>query len=201
MSWFKKRRRPGLLGALGPGFVTGASDDDPSGIATYSQTGALFGYSQLWLAFVSLPFMTVIQEMCGRIGMVKGRGLAAVIRERHGRPLLFFAVAALLFANAINIGADLGAMASTMQMLLGGNFVVWLLMLTAGILFLEIFVSYRAYSRYLKFLALSLVTYVAAAFIVTLAFGLAQVAVIASTSPGSSQAPVAYASYKSAEGI
>jgi NRAMP (natural resistance-associated macrophage protein)-like metal ion transporter len=156
--WFK---------VIGPGFITGAADDDPSGIATYSQTGAMFGYNQLWLAFVSTPFMTVVQEMCGRIGMVKGRGLAAVIRERYGKGILGLAVVALLIANTINIGADLGAMAATMAMLLGGNFVIWMLFITAGILALEIFVSYKSYAKYLKYLTLSLLAYVVTAFVAT----------------------------------
>src|SRR3989344_3264930 len=98
-----------FLKLLGPGFITGASDDDPSGIATYAQTGAQFGYSQLWTSLFSFPFMTVMQEMCGRIGLVTGRGLAGVIREHYSRTILFGAVALLLISNTINIGADLGA--------------------------------------------------------------------------------------------
>ena len=91
---------------LGPGFVTGSSDDDPSGIATYSQTGAQFGYSQLWLALWMLPFMVAIQEVCGRVGMVTGRGLASVLREHYPRHMLYGAVALLVIANTVNIGAD-----------------------------------------------------------------------------------------------
>lgn len=102
-----------IIKKMGPGFVTGAADDDPSGIATYSQTGAAFGFSQLWLALFSFPFMVVIQQMCGRIGMVTGKGLAGVIRTHYPKPVLYFAVSLLVITNTINIGADLGAMASS----------------------------------------------------------------------------------------
>ena len=101
-----------LLKSIGPGFVTGAADDDPGGIGTYSQTGALFGYTQLWLVPYALPFMIAIQEMCGRIGAVTGKGLSGVLREHYSRTILWGAVTLLLIANTINIGADLGAMAS-----------------------------------------------------------------------------------------
>lgn len=100
-----------LFKKIGPGFITGAADDDPSGITTYSQTGAIFGYSQLWLALFSFPFMFIIQQMCGRIGMVTGQGLASVINANYSKKVLYFAVALLVAANTINIGADLGAMA------------------------------------------------------------------------------------------
>lgn len=155
-----------FLKRLGPGFITGAADDDPSGIATYSQTGAQFGYSQLWIALFTLPFMIVIQEMCGRIGLVTGRGLAAVIKERYGKVVLFGAVFLLMAANAVNIGADLGAMASSAELVFGGNFIVWLIGMAVLILILEIFISYKTYARYLKYFALSLIAYVITAFVV-----------------------------------
>ena len=155
-----------FLKRLGPGFITGAADDDPSGIATYSQTGAQFGYSQLWIALFATPLMIGIQEVCGRIGLVTGRGLAAVIKARYGKGILYGAVLLLLVANTVNIGADLGAMASSAELVFGGSFVLWLLGMAAVILALEIFVSYRVYSRYLKYLTLSLFAYVAAAFVV-----------------------------------
>ncbi len=151
---------------IGPGFITGASDDDPSGIATYAQTGAQFGYHQLWTVFLSTPFMVVLQEMCGRIGLVTGRGLAGVIRLHFSRRLLYVAVVLLVIANSVNIGADLGAMASATQMLVGGQFVVWLIAMAGLTLVLEVFVSYKTYAKYLKYLALTLLTYVVAAFIV-----------------------------------
>jgi NRAMP (natural resistance-associated macrophage protein)-like metal ion transporter len=155
-----------FLKRLGPGFITGSADDDPSGIATYSQTGAMFGYAQLWIALFATPLMIGIQEMCGRIGLVTGRGLAAVVKTRYGRPVLFGAVALLLFANTVNIGADLGAMASSAGLVFGGPFVVWLVGMAVLILVLEIFVSYKVYARYLKYLTLSLLAYVVTAFVV-----------------------------------
>ncbi len=151
---------------LGPGFITGASDDDPSGIATYSQTGAGFGYTQLWTALFSFPFMTVIQEMCGRIGMVTGRGLSGVIRVHYNRSLLYFAVLLLLFANTVNIGADLGAMASAGQLVIGLPFIWWLLGMTALTLILEVFVSYKSYAKVLKYLTFSLFAYIVVVFVV-----------------------------------
>lgn len=156
-----------FLKKLGPGFITGASDDDPSGIATYTQTGAQFGLTQLWTALFSFPFMTVIQEMCGRIGLVTGQGLAGVMRKHYSKKLLTFSVTLLLIANTINIGADLGAMAAATQLLIPNvSFVVLILLFTAGTLFLEIFVSYKVYVKYLKYFALSLLAYVITAFVV-----------------------------------
>lgn len=151
---------------FGPGFITGASDDDPSGIGTYSQTGAKFGYTQLWMALFSTPFMIVIQEMCGRIGLVTGRGLAGVIRKHYSKTVLRGAVALLIFANTINIGANLGAMAEATQLIIGGPFTVWIILLTLLTLVLEIFVSYRTYSTFLKYLTLSLFAYVITVFLV-----------------------------------
>ena len=161
----------GLLGNVGPGFITGAADDDPSGIATYAQTGAIFGYGQLWLVWFTCPFMIVIQQMCGRIGMVTGKGLAGVILEHYSRRVLYVTVSLLVIANTINIGADLGAMASSAQMLLGLPFLFWLVLITGSIIALEIFVPYRTYSRILKYLALTLFSYVLAAFVVRLDWG------------------------------
>lgn len=156
-SWLKK---------LGPGLITGASDDDPSGIATYSQTGAQFGYGQLWTALFSFPFMTVVQEICGRIGMITGKGLAHVIKEHYSRKILYGAVAILCIANIVNIGADLGAMAMAGQMLFGWSFLSWLVIISLITLGLEIFISYRVYARFLKYLTLSLLAYVATMFII-----------------------------------
>ena len=155
-----------LFKKIGPGFITGAADDDPSGVATYSQTGSIFGFSQLWLALFSFPFMIVIQQMCGRIGMVTGKGLAGVIRIHYSKPVLYFAVSLLVIANTINIGADLGAMATSAQMLIGLPYLFWLFLMTGLIIVLEIFVTYKTYSKILKFLGLSLLAYVLTAFIV-----------------------------------
>jgi NRAMP (natural resistance-associated macrophage protein)-like metal ion transporter len=161
-----------LLKKIGPGFITGAADDDPSGVATYSQTGSIFGFSQLWLALFTFPFMIVIQQMCGRIGMVTGKGLAGIIHAYYSKPVLYFAVSLLVIANTINIGADLGAMAASAQMLLGLPFLFWLCLMTGFIIVLEVFVTYKTYSKILKYLALTLFAYVFTAFIVKLDWGI-----------------------------
>ena len=123
---------------FGPGVITGAADDDPSGIATYTQTGAKFGYGQLWTVIVMLPLMTAIQEACARIGAVTGHGLAAVIKENYNRKILYAAVSLVVVANTINIGADIGALAAAAQLLIPVNFVILTLGFTALILLLEI---------------------------------------------------------------
>ncbi len=151
---------------LGPGLVTGAADDDPSGIATYSQTAVMFGYTQLWVALFSFPFMTVIQEMCGRIGLVTGDGLSGVIRRYYSRQILWGAISLLIVANTINIGADLGAMAASLQLLVPVPFFVLLVTITVVTILLEIFVPYPTYAKILKYLALSLFAYVISAFLV-----------------------------------
>ncbi len=155
-----KAKKISLLKSIGPGFITGASDDDPSGIATYSQTGAQFGYTQLWTALFSLPFMIIIQEMCGRIGLVTGMGLAAVIRKHYSKKILYGAVLLLLLANTINIGADLGAMAAAANLVFGVSFVILLLSMTIVTLLLEVYVPYPTYAKFLKYLTLSLFAYV-----------------------------------------
>ncbi|WP_348620452.1 NRAMP family divalent metal transporter [Pedobacter lusitanus] len=155
-----------FLTVLGPGLTTGAADDDPSGIATYSQTGAQFGYGQLWTALYMLPFMIAVQEACARIGMVKGKGIAAVVKEHYSRPVLYAVVGLVVVANTINIGADIGAMASAAQLLIPVHFVILTLLFTGIILVLEIFTSYKVYSKILKWLAISLLAYPITAFIV-----------------------------------
>ncbi|MEE1943975.1 divalent metal cation transporter [Pedobacter sp. KR3-3] len=151
---------------MGPGLTTGAADDDPSGIATYSQTGAQFGYGQLWTALYMLPFMTAVQEACARIGLVTGKGLAAVIKEHYSRKVLYAVVGLVVVANTINIGADIGAMAAAAQLLVPVHFVVLTLFFTTTVLLLEIFTSYRAYSKILKWLALALLAYPITVFII-----------------------------------
>jgi NRAMP (natural resistance-associated macrophage protein)-like metal ion transporter len=155
-----------FLAILGPGLITGAADDDPSGIATYSQTGAQFGYGQLWIAFFTLPLMTAIQEACARIGLVTGKGIVAVVKERYGRSIAYGVVLLVLVANTINLGADIGAMAAAAQLIIPANFAVWTLLFTAVILILEIFTSYRVYASILKWLALALLSYVITVIIV-----------------------------------
>ncbi|QNK63446.1 divalent metal cation transporter [Pedobacter sp. PAMC26386] len=162
----KKKKFWKFLTVLGPGLTTGAADDDPSGIATYSQTGAQFGYGQLWTALYMLPFMIAVQEACARIGMVKGKGIAAVVKEHYSRPVLYAVVGLVVVANTINIGADIGAMASAAQLLIPVHFVVLTLLFTIIILLLEIFTSYKAYSKILKWLAISLLAYPITVFIV-----------------------------------
>src|SRR5476651_1033680 len=129
------------LTVLGPGLTTGAADDDPSGIATYSQTGAQFGYGQLWTALYMLPFMTAVQEACARIGLVTGKGIAAVVKEHYSRKVLYAVVGLVVVANTINIGADIGAMAAAAELLIPVPFVVFTLLFTAIILILEIFTN------------------------------------------------------------
>jgi NRAMP (natural resistance-associated macrophage protein)-like metal ion transporter len=159
------RRIKKFFKLLGPGFITGASDDDPSGIATYAQTGAIFGYSQLWAAIYTLPFMITIQEMSGRIGVITGKGLAGVIRHHYSKKLLYFTVTLLLVANIVNIGTDLGAMAASLQLIFNLPFILLLIVITLLTLLLEVFVSYRVYARYLKYLTLSLFAFIAVAFV------------------------------------
>jgi len=151
---------------LGPGFITGVADDDPSGIATYSIAGAQFGYRLNWLCLFLTPMMIVIQEMCGRIGMCSGMGLAGVIKKFYSKKLLFAAVFLLLLANIINIGADLGIMAASLKMILGLPFLFWLFLITFLSVLLEVFVSYKKYSLYLRWLGLILIVYILTAFIV-----------------------------------
>lgn len=151
---------------IGPGFITGAADDDPAGIATYSQSGAQFGYRELWIAPFSLPFMIAVQEMCGRIGLVTGKGLAGVMRHHYPRWLLYICVGLLVFANTVNIGANLGAMAASANLLIDIPFYPLLVVFTGLVLGLQIFVPYEKYASYLKFLTFSLFAYVITVFIV-----------------------------------
>lgn len=157
-----------FLKALGPGFVTGAADDDPSGIATYSQTGAIFGFSQLWLAPFSYPFMVAVQELCGRIGIVTGTGIAGVLRTHYSRSSVLIAIILLLVANTINIGADLGAMAAGIQLLVPLPFPLLVSGITLFTVLLIVYVPYAQYARFLKYLTLSLLAYVGVAFTVQL---------------------------------
>jgi len=157
---------------LGPGLTTGASDDDPSGIATYSQTGAQFGFSMLWLSLWTFPLMSVVQEMCARIGLVTGRGLAGNIRAYYSNRVLRFCTLLLFAANAFNIGADLGAMAKGVQLLNPRLGFGWLVVGFAVIsLLLQIFTPYVRYAKYLKWLALVLLSYVASSILAHINWG------------------------------
>lgn len=155
-----------FLRILGPGIITGAADDDPSGIATYSQTGVQFGYGQLWTALFMFPLLAGVQEACSRIGLVTGKGIAAVVREHFSKPVLLVVVLLVLVANTINIGADIGAMASAADLLFPLPFVAFALLVTALILTLEIFLPYKAYARVLRWLTLALWAYPVTVFIV-----------------------------------
>lgn len=145
---------------LGPGLTTGASDDDPSGIATYSQAGAQYGFSTLWLSVYTLPLMIVVQEMCARIGLVTGKGLAANIKKFLPRWVLVVSTILLLIANIMNLGADLGAMSSALMLLFPKiNFVFGLIIFAGASLALQIFLNYRTYAKYLKWLTIALLSY------------------------------------------
>lgn len=156
-----------FLRILGPGLITGAADDDPSGIATYSQTGAQFGYGQLWTAVFMLPFQTAVQEACARIGAVTGKGLIAIIKENYTKKIVYAAIILVLIANTINIGADLGAMAAATQLLIPINFAFLTIGYTIFVLILEIYTSYKVYAKILKWLALALLSYPVTVFIVS----------------------------------
>jgi len=157
---------------LGPGLTTGASDDDPSGIATYSQTGAQFGFKFLWLAPLTFPLMAVVQEMCARIGLVTGRGLAGNIRIHFSKRVLQVCTLLLFTANTFNIGADLGAMAKGIQLLNPRlNFGLVVVGFAALSLLLQIFTPYVRYAKYLKWLAMVLLAYVFSALLAHLNWG------------------------------
>lgn len=157
--------------SLGPGLTTGASDDDPSGVGTYSQAGAVYGFQLLWLAGFTFPFMAIVQEMCARIGLVTGRGLAGNIRIHFPKWVLYITTILLVVANTFNIGADLGAMAKGAQLLFPNvSFVTLVLGFAIVSVGLQIYVPYEKYAKYLKWLALILLVYIFAAFSVHLDF-------------------------------
>jgi len=154
---------------LGPGLITGAADDDPSGIATYSQTGAQYGTSLIWLSAWTFPFLATIQEMCARIGLVTGRGLASNIKHSYPKKILYVSTILLFVANTLNIGADLGAMAAGFQLLVP-SVPFFPLVIGFGLLglILQIYVPYQTYSKYLKWLVLSLLSYIATGLMISM---------------------------------
>jgi NRAMP (natural resistance-associated macrophage protein)-like metal ion transporter len=161
-------KRSGLqrfLEELGPGLITGAADDDPSGISTYSVAGASFGYATLWTALLSFPLMAAVQLMCARLGMVTGCGLASVIRTRYPRPILWLACTLVIVANIFNIGADLGGMADAMQMMSGIHAYYWTPIFAALIIALLMWTSYAIMARVFKWLTLVLFAYLITAFL------------------------------------
>ena len=154
-----------LLNRLGPGLITGASDDDPSGIATYTQAGASLGYATLWTAIVTLPLRIVVQHICAKIGMVSGRGLASVLKHYYSRWLLYPAVACLVIANTINVGTDIAAIAAAINIFVPIPIAAMVLPIGAIIVVLQIWGSYRLIVKVFKWLTISLFGYVIAAFL------------------------------------
>ncbi len=155
-----------FLKALGPGLITGASDDDPSGIGTYSSVGAKFGLSILWMAAWLLPIMLAVQEACARIGVVTNKGLAGVLQKHYRKKVVAVIVFLLIIANIVNIGADLGAMAASLEMLTGASFYLGAIFFALLIIFVEVFVQYHLYVKILKWLAFSILSYVIASFFI-----------------------------------
>ncbi len=154
-----------FLGRLGPGLITGAADDDPSGISTYSVTGAAFGYAPLWTALLSFPLMVGVQMMCARVGLVAGEGLGGVIRRRYPRWVLWTACALLVTANTVNIGADLGGMANVSEMATGIQSMYWVPVYAALIGSFLVWWSYDRLARIFKWMTLVLFSYILAAFL------------------------------------
>jgi NRAMP (natural resistance-associated macrophage protein)-like metal ion transporter len=153
-----------FFGVLGPGLITGAADDDPSGISTYSVAGAAYGYATLWIALITFPLMVAVQLMCARLGMVTGRGLAAAVRTYYPRWVLWGACSILVVANVINIGADLGGMAAATQLITGIHPFVWLPLYAIFITALLFWASYRLIAKVFKWLTLVLFAYVLTSF-------------------------------------
>src|SRR5436309_6609438 len=166
----KKNAKPGLIkrfvASLGPGVITGAADDDPSGIATYSIAGAQHGTALLWTALLTWPLMAFVQMMCARIGMVTGRGLAGALHHKYPRPLILVAAIALFGANSINVGADLSGMADAAEMLTHVNSHFFVILFGVGVSLATIFFRYHQIATILKWLALVLFAYVITGFII-----------------------------------
>src|SRR5579859_1548551 len=162
----KQPEQPRLLDVLGPGLITGASDDDPSGIATYSQAGAQFGVNMGWTLMLTFPLMCAIQQISAQIGRVTGRGLGGNLRHYYPRWSLYSLVGLLLVANTINLGADLGAMGAALKLLVGGPLLLYVAVFGVLSVLLEVFMRYSRYVSVLKWLSLSLFAYVATLFAV-----------------------------------
>lgn len=160
-----RRTSRGFFSGLGPGLITGAADDDPSGISTYSVTGAAFGYAPLWTALFSFPLMTAVQLMCSRLGMVTGQGLAGVIRTKYSKWVLWSACTLLVIANTVNIGADLGGMGKVTELVTGIDGMYWTPFYAIVIASFLIWSTYDTVARIFKWLTLILFAYIAAAFL------------------------------------
>lgn len=163
--------KPRLFKLLGPGLITGASDDDPSGIATYSQAGALFGFGLLWTMVLCYPLMSAVQEISARVGRTTGKGLAGNIVRRYPPSLVYVLVGLLSLANIINIGANLGAMGDAVTLLAGGPRIVFVIAFGLICIFMEVFMKYTRYVAVLKWLTLALLSYVATLFVVEVPWG------------------------------
>ncbi|RJO61902.1 divalent metal cation transporter [candidate division WS5 bacterium] len=155
----RKEHQKSFVQKIGPGIITGAADDDPSGIGTYSTVGSRFGLGLSWMALYLLPMMTAVQETCARIGIVTGKGLAGSLKKKFGNPTVFILVFLLIVANTINIGADIGAVAASIRMITGINFYLAAILFTSIIILLEVFVKYHQYAKILRWLVLSLAAY------------------------------------------
>lgn len=162
----RRKNMSKLLRILGPGLITGAADDDPSGVITYSQAGAAYGSGFLWSFPFMFPFLVAVQGTCEKIGAVTGKGLATIIKENYSKVLLYVSIVMVVVANTINIGADLGAMAATTQLFFNLPFYALVLLYVFVIVLLVVFVSYRKYAKILKWLAVALFAYPAVAFLV-----------------------------------
>ena len=167
--WVKVKNHP--LAKVGPGWVTGVADDDPSGIVTYSQAGAQFGFNMLWTMPITYPLMATIQVLCAQIGRVTGRGLAANIKSNFSPVVVFFLVLFLLIANVLNIAADIAAMGEVAELVTGTNWHVMTVFFVLMTLSLQIFVPYHRYVFFLKWLTLSLLAYAAVLFTVHVPWG------------------------------
>jgi NRAMP (natural resistance-associated macrophage protein)-like metal ion transporter len=162
----RRFRGRGYFQRVGPGLVTGAADDDPSGIGTYSQVGAAFGFTLLWSTLVALPLAIAVQEATARLGLSSGQGLASLIRREFPKWVLYVAVVLVVSANSFNIGADLGSMAAATRLIIPIPHIVLVVLFTAGMASVEVLVPYHKYSRVLRWLCLSLLSYVLVLFIV-----------------------------------
>lgn len=167
----RRKSRRSLLRVLGPGLVTGAADDDPSGIGTYSQVGAQFGYSLSWTMVLSFPLMVSIQEICARIGATTGAGIAQNLRQHYPAPLLRLVVLLLIAANVINLGADLGAMGAAIALLVPVPAIIFTIAFGLLSILLEVAVSYQRYANLLKWTTLSLLSYTAVVFVADVPLG------------------------------
>src|SRR5471032_3033016 len=170
-SRLKKRLREHPLARVGPGLITGVADDDPSGIATYSQAGAQFGLNMLWTMPLAFPLMAAVQSMCGRIGRVTGKGLAANIKSAYPPLILKGVVALLLIANTLNIAADVAAMGESAELVTGIDRHLMTAIFVFASLLLQVFIPYHRYVNILKWLTLSLLAYAAVLFTVHVPWG------------------------------